>query len=73
MAPFGTGAQALIEIIHLCEQTLTALYQDASEGRADENTGQYRRPEYDPRSKLARRLFLIKGGRSTANAKNKAW
>jgi len=71
MAPFGTSAEALIEIIHLCEQTLTALYRDAGEGQPGESFGQYRHSERSPRSKLAHRLFLIKGGRSTANDKNK--
>jgi hypothetical protein len=65
MASFRTSAEALIEIINLCEQTLTALHRDCGELAMETNSGQDRQPERLRRSKSARHLLLIKGGLST--------
>jgi hypothetical protein len=58
MGKFGNSAEALIEILNLCEQTLTALKADYDEAQAEHN----RRQERLRSAKLVRQLFLIKGG-----------
>ena len=62
MGKTGTSAEALIEILNLCEQTLTALNADSADGGRGDNSDQDRRYERRRRSKFVRRLFLIKGG-----------
>jgi len=62
MGKTGTSAEALIEILNLCEQTLTALNADYTDGGRGDNSDQDRRYERRRRSKFVRRLFLIKGG-----------
>jgi hypothetical protein len=60
----GNGAEALVEIINLCEQTLTALEGDYERGVRVEESDQNCRQEPPRSTKLVRRLFLIKGGLS---------
>jgi hypothetical protein len=62
MGTFRTSAEALVEIISLCEQTLTALHRDHFEGPAAGESDQDRRPTRRRRSKFVRHLFLIRGG-----------
>jgi hypothetical protein len=62
MGSAGTSADALIEILDLCEQTLTVLcpHDDVpSPSRASDKTSQSRQPM---RANVARRLVLIQGG-----------
>jgi hypothetical protein len=71
MGKLGSSAEALIEILNLCEQTLTALKADYDEAlrplQTDQNclqSDQNRRQEPRRSTKLVRRLFLIRGGLS---------
>lgn len=64
MGKSGTSAEALIEILNLCEQTLTALNTDYADVARSHKSDQDRRYERRRRSKFVRRLFLIRGGLS---------
>jgi hypothetical protein len=62
MGKAGTSAEALIELLNLCEQTLTALNGDYADGSRGSKSDQERRSERIRRSKIVRSLYLIKGG-----------
>jgi hypothetical protein len=62
MGKFGNSAEALVEILNLCEQTLTALKADYDEALRAQQSDQNRRQERLRSAKLVRQLFLIKGG-----------
>jgi len=64
MGKAGTSAEALIEILNLCEQTLTALNADYADSARSHKLDQDRLHERRRRSKFVRRLFLIRGGLS---------
>ena len=64
MGNAGTSAEALIEILNLCEQTLTSLNEDWVDSAPSFKSDQVRRTEHARRSKFARHLFLIRGGLS---------
>jgi hypothetical protein len=67
MGKFGNSAEPLIEILNLCEQTLTALHAEYDGVLRAQESGQ-NRPEDRPRStKPVRRLFVIRGGLSRSN------
>jgi hypothetical protein len=60
----NTGADALIEILELCEQALTAvcLSEDATTQQQPVDKSSQSRPQ--KRTNLARRLILVQGGRA---------
>jgi hypothetical protein len=64
MGKFGDSAEALVEILTLCEQTLTALKSDYDEGLHRQQSDQNRRQEQRRSTNMVRRLFLIRGGRT---------
>jgi hypothetical protein len=62
MGKLATSTEALIEILNLCEQTLTAISAD-SDGVLDaQQPDQNRREDQRHSTKSVRRLFLIRGG-----------
>ena len=60
MGNFGNSAEALVEILTLCEQTLTALRSDYEEGLHRQQSAQNRRQE----RRRSTNLVLIRGGLS---------
>ena len=58
----ATSAEALIEILNLCEQTLTALRADYDQALVSDQSDQNCRHEPQSSTKLVRHLFLIRGG-----------
>ena len=64
MGKSGTSAEALLEILNLCEQTLTALNAEYPDGARSHKLVQDRLHERRRGSKFVRRLFLIRGGLS---------
>ncbi len=66
MSRGSTGTDALVEILDLCEQTLTAVevYDDKSPSyRFSDKTSQSRQ---QTRANVVRRLILIQGGLSVS-------
>ena len=62
MGNFGSSAEALVEILTLCEQTLTALKADYDNSLRANPSDQNRRLERGPSTNVVRHLFLIRGG-----------
>jgi hypothetical protein len=63
MAPSSTCAEALVEILNLCEQTLTALRKHEETHVATGPADKYRQSRLQKRANFAR-LVLIEGGLS---------
>ena len=68
MARSSTSADALIEILNLCEQTLTALEPDA---RANPNTPQADKAG-DSKQLHGRQFVLIRGGLAKESGQSKS-
>jgi hypothetical protein len=64
MGKAGTSAEALIEILNLCEQTLTALKADYDHALVSDQSDQNCRHERRRSTKYVPRLSLIRGGLS---------
>jgi len=64
MGNFGNSAEALVEILNLCEQTLSALKTDYEERLRAKPFDQNRRQEQRRSTNLVRHLWLIRGGLS---------
>jgi hypothetical protein len=62
MGTHGDSAEALIEILSLCEQTLTALTPQAESTALPPPSDTIRRQKFPRRANVNRRLWLIKGG-----------
>jgi hypothetical protein len=60
MGKFGNSAEALVEILTLCEQTLTALRSDYDEVLHPKQSDQNRRQE----RRRSTNMVLIRGGLS---------
>jgi len=63
MGQFADSAEALIEILNLCEQTLTALTPVYDNAGRYPQSDEVRRQERHHGAKFVSRLFLIRGGR----------
>jgi len=64
MASPSTGADALIEILNLCEQTLIALELTQNGNRDVLRMDNPNRPSQRPRTNFARPFVLVRGGRA---------
>jgi hypothetical protein len=64
MGKLGNSAEALVEILNLCEQTLTALKGDDDNALRPQQSDQNRRQEPRRSTNFVRQLFLIRGGLS---------
>jgi hypothetical protein len=64
MGKFDNSAEALVEILTLCEQTLTALGADYDNCLSARQTDQNGREARRCSTKIVRQLFLIEGGLS---------
>ena len=62
MGPSITGAETLVEILNLCEQTLTALRRRPVQLGLNSSADKYRRIRRPRDANIGSRLVLLQGG-----------
>jgi hypothetical protein len=62
MGSFGKGAESLVEVLNLCEQTLAALDLRAEPAEPQPSSDKLRLPAQRRHAKFAQRFKLILGG-----------